>query len=663
MPHCHSTNETVPTISAGNVPTKYFSIALLGNPNVGKTSLFNVLTGARQHVGNWPGVTVEKRSGVMYHKENSFRIVDLPGTYTLGAKSLDEKVARDYLLYESPDTVVVIADALNLERSLYLLLQVLELRGDVILAINSVDEARKKGIKIDRNELSKHLGIPVVLTSAVTGEGIDQLKNLLTKANKKNIHVHYMFSKEIEREIERLSSLISENEKLSNFDPRWLSIKLLEDDEELRKLVGKELHISDKKLELASVRYEYIRHILKDAYRHSKNNGWNISIAIDHVLTHKYLGILVFFAIMYMIFQLTFTVSEPFTVLIERGIEGLAGIVNGAVGIGWLRSLLADGIINGVGAVLVFVPNIFILFLCLGILEETGYLPRAAFVIDRIMYSLKLSGRSFISMLLGFGCNVSSIMSTRSINEPQERLVTMLVSPFISCSARLPIYIMIAGTFFAANAGLVVFSLYILSIVFTALSALIINRFFFKGKPSPMIMELPRYRAPRIKSLGIYTWNNGKHFLEKAGTIIFVASIIIWVLYYLPGGGIQNSYAAAIGKFIEPIFRPIGFSWQMVTSLLFGVAAKEVIVSSMNTLYLAGGAAGTSMITPALLGISKATAYAFLVFVLLYIPCAAVIASIKNESGSWKYAVFSIVYSFVLAYIVAFMFNLIGGMI
>ena len=472
-----------------------------------------------------------------------------------------------------------------------------------------------------------------------------------------------MFSPEIEKEIADLSARVSANRDLINFDSRWFSIKLLENDEELKRLIGEDLIVSDRRLEIASVRYDYIRHVLEDAYKHSKVDGWDASTAIDHVLTHKYLGILIFFSVMYMIFQLTFTVSEPFTLLIERGVDGLAGMVENTIGIDWLESLLADGIIQGVGAVLIFVPNIFILFLCLGILEETGYLPRAAFVIDRIMYSLKLSGRSFISMLLGFGCNVSSIMSTRSINEPQERLVTMLVSPFISCSARLPIYIMIAGTFFAANAGLVVFSLYILSIVFTAVSALIINRFMFKGKPSPMIMELPRYRSPRLKSLGIYTWNMGKHFLEKAGTIIFVASIMIWVLYYLPGGGIQNSYASAIGRVLEPIFRPLGFTWQMVTSLLFGVAAKEVIVSSMNTLYLAGGTAGSIDLTPGLVGISGATAYAFLVFVLLYIPCAATIAAIKNESGSWRYGILSIVYSFGLAYVVALIFNLIGGIL
>ena len=648
---------------SSNVPAKTFSVALLGNPNVGKTSLFNVLTGARQHVGNWPGVTVEQRVGVMYHQEKTFRIIDLPGTYTIGAKSLDEKVARDYLLYESPDIVVVVADALNLEKSLYLLLQVLELRGNVVLAINSVDEAKARGIHIDRDELSKHLGIPVVLTSAVTGEGVEQLKSLLARTSKTSIHVHYMFSPEIEKEIADLSARVSANRDLINFDSRWFSIKLLENDEELKRLIGEDLIVSDRRLEIASVRYDYIRHVLEDAYKHSKVDGWDASTAIDHVLTHKYLGILIFFSVMYMIFQLTFTVSEPFTLLIERGVDGLAGMVENTIGIDWLESLPADGIIQGVGAVLIFVPNIFILFLCLGILEETGYLPRAAFVIDRIMYSLKLSGRSFISMLLGFGCNVSSIMSTRSINEPQERLVTMLVSPFISCSARLPIYIMIAGTFFAANAGLVVFSLYILSIVFTAVSALIINRFMFKGKPSPMIMELPRYRSPRLKSLGIYTWNMGKHFLEKAGTIIFVASIMIWVLYYLPGGGIQNSYASAIGRVLEPIFRPLGFTWQMVTSLLFGVAAKEVIVSSMNTLYLAGGTAGSIALTPGLVGISGATAYAFLVFVLLYIPCAATIAAIKNESGSWRYGILSIVYSFGLAYVVALIFNLIGGIL
>lgn len=644
------------------IPTKRLSVALLGNPNVGKTSIFNVLTGARQYVGNWPGVTVEKRVGIMYHNNIEFKITDLPGTYTLSATSLDEKIARDFLLYESPDIVIVISDAINLERSLYLLLQVLELRGDVILVVNAIDEAKKSGIYIDKSEIEKHLGIPVVLTSAVTGEGISELKNIMSKMKEGKVHVHYVFGDELEEKINQISSILATREELKNYDTRWLAIKILEGDTEIQKLTGIK---TDKEFsqELAVTRYRFIKQILRDAYSKKTKTKWDLNTAIDHVITHKFLGLLIFLIIMYAVFQLTFSFGAPLSSLIDEGIQKLAGFFSSIIHVQWLSSLISDGIISGVGAVLVFVPNIFILFLALGILEESGYLPRAAFVIDKIMYAMKLSGRSFMSMILGFGCNVSSIMAARAINEPQERITTILVSPFISCSARLPVYVLIAGIFFGAKAGLVVFSLYILSIVFTVLSALFFNKLLYKGKPAPMIMELPRYRRPTVRSLLIYTWNRGKHFLEKAGTIIFAASILIWFLSYFPSGGnVQESYAAMLGKALEPLFRPIGFSWQIVTSLIFGIAAKEVIVSTLTMFYstsadLAGGALTlVNSLTPA-------TAYAFLIFVLLYVPCAATLVVMKSETGSIKYPIISVVYSFALAYIMALLFSFIGGYI
>ncbi|OAA30426.1 iron transporter FeoB [Kosmotoga arenicorallina S304] len=642
------------------VPAKYTSVALLGNPNVGKTSLFNALTGARQYVANWPGVTIEKRVGTLFYGDRSFRIIDLPGTYTLGATSIDEKVARDYLLYESPDLVVVVTDALNLERSLYLLLQVLELRGNVILAINSIDEAKKAGIRIDSKELSKHLGIPVVLTSAFTGEGIENLKEAMLKISRSGIHVHYLFPDHIEGLISKLSSSLKLKNELRNFDSRWLSIKILERDKEVMELTGIDPDV-DYSADIANARYEFIKELLKDSYRDSKKHYWDLNTAIDHVITHKYLGILIFFAIMYLVFQITYGFAEPFTTLIEKGFDTLGAFVDKSIPIPWLASLLSDGVIGGVGAVITFVPSIFILFLALGVLEETGYLPRAAFVVDRIMYSMKLSGRSFMSMLLGFGCNVSSIMSTRTISEPQERIVTILVSPFISCSARLPVYIMIASIFFGKAAGLAIFSLYVLSVLFTFGSALLFNKLLFKGKPSPMIMELPRYRKPTLRSLMLYTWNRGKHFLEKAGTIILAASIVIWLLSYFPTGDILTSFASVLGKSLEPLFRPLGFTWQMVTSLIFGGAAKEVIVSSLSTLYGATLLPGISGLAVLSSQINPAVAFGFLVFVLLYFPCFATIAAIKNESGSWKYVWITVLYGFGVAYLLALVIKLIGG--
>jgi ferrous iron transport protein B len=611
-------------------------------------------------VANWPGVTVEKRVGSLKHGDLALDIVDLPGTYTLGSRSLDEKIARDFLIDERPNVVVVIGDAINLERSLYLLLQVLELRGDVVLAVNAVDEARKAGLEIDKNELGKQLGIPVVITSAATGEGIEELKEVLVKSARSSSHIHYLFSEEIEEKIEALAGRFRLVPTLSEFDGRWLAIKSLEHDNGVEKLTGFKAE-KDFSSELAETRYRYIKRVLSTSVKGKEKHGWDLSEAIDHVITHRVLGIFVFLSVIYIVFQLTFTISGPLSLLIESALETLGSFLGNSIGPDWLRSLVVDGIIGGVGAILVFVPNIFILFMALGVLEESGYLPRAAFVIDRLMYSMKLSGRSFISMLLGFGCNVSSIMSTRSISEPKERIVTILVSPFISCSARLPVFLLIAGTFFGTKGGVVVFFLYLLSIVVTVLSALIINRLLFKGEPSTMIMELPRYRKPRVSSIMLYTWNKGRHFLEKAGTIILGASIVIWILSYFPAEGSQ-SYAAMIGRTLEPLFIPLGFSWEMISSLVFGVAAKEVIVSSLTTFYGNYAVMGSAMEVMRV-AISPVTAFSFLVFVLLYVPCLPTLAVTKNETGSYRYVFFSVAYSLAVAYSVALVVRVIGGLL
>ncbi len=639
---------------------KKTTVALLGNPNVGKTSIFNCLTGSKQIVANWPGVTVEKRVGSLKHGDIALDIVDLPGTYTLGSRSIDEKIARDFLIDERPNVVVVIGDAINLERSLYLLLQVLELRGDVVLVVNAVDEARKAGLEIDKNELGKQLGIPVVMTSAATGEGIEELKETLVKSVRSSSHIHYLFSEEIEQRIEALAGRFRLAPALSEFDSRWLAIKSLEHDSEVEKLTGFKVE-KDFSSELAETRYRYIKRVLSTSVKGKEKHGWDLSEAIDHVITHRVLGIFVFLSVIYIVFQLTFTVSGPLSLLIESGLETLGSSLGNLIGPAWLRSLVVDGIIGGVGAILVFVPNIFILFMALGVLEESGYLPRAAFVIDRLMYSMKLSGRSFISMLLGFGCNVSSIMSTRSISEPKERIVTILVSPFISCSARLPVFLLIAGTFFGAKGGVVVFFLYLLSIIVTVISALIINRLLFKGEPSTMIMELPRYRKPRVSSIILYTWNKGRHFLEKAGTIILGASIVIWILSFFPSEGSQ-SYAAMIGRTLEPLFVPLGFSWEMISSLVFGVAAKEVIVSSLTTFYGNYALMGSAMEVMRA-AISPVTAFSFLVFVLLYVPCLPTLAVTKNETGSYRYVFFSVIYSLAVAYSLALVVRMIGGLL
>lgn len=473
----------------------------------------------KQYVANWPGVTVEKRVGKLEKENRSFKVVDLPGTYTLGANSLDEKITRDYLIEEELEIVVVIADAVKLERSLYLLFQVLEMRGDVILAINSLNEAKKENIFIDPEELRQHLGIPVFLMSAYTGEGVKDFVKGIFKYSIGSSHVHHIFSKELENKITELSSIFRNKEELKDYDSRWLSIKVLEGDEEICKLTGINLKRNFSS-EISQLRYEHIKYILKESYKKPGKEKWGINTATDHVFTHKYLGLAIFFSFMYLVFEITFTFGEPFALMIEEGLGVLGSFIDGLISIKWLADVLSEGIVGGVVAVLVFAPNIFILFLIMGILEESGYLPRAAFVVDKAMYTLKLSGRSFMSLLLGFGCNVTSIMSTRSISEPQEKIVTAIVSPFISCSARLPVYIMIAGVFFSARAGIVIFSIYLFSIFITAVSSIFINKLLFKGKPA-MIMELPRYRTPKISSLIQYTWNRGKHFLKKSWEYYF----------------------------------------------------------------------------------------------------------------------------------------------
>ncbi|MCD6449287.1 MAG: ferrous iron transport protein B [Thermotogaceae bacterium] len=645
-------------------------VALVGNPNVGKSSLFNAITGSRQYVANWPGVTVSRREGIRRWRGNEIKFVDLPGIYSLGAISLDEKITREYIMKEAPDVVVVVVDSLNMEQGLYLLIEVLEMREDIILVVNAIDEARKRGVFINKYELEKHFGVHTVLTSAVTGEGITELLDkILHVLRSKEVHslVQIRYSEEIEREIRRIVKEIEKTEKLKSYKERWLAVKYLEGDEEVLKLLKDTINLDPMdgekyehfRSKIAKRRYEYIDTVLKEAVS-TKMQKMTFSEAIDHVMTHRFLGIPIFLSMMYLTFRFTFDVMAPFSDLIDAGMGKLADIVRNIAGDGWVSSLIADGIIGGVGAVLVFVPNIFGMFLALGFLEEFGYLPRAAFVIDRIMYRLKLSGRAFMSLILGFGCNVPSIMSTRGISDPRERLITILVSPFITCSARLPVYLLIVGTIFKGIETAMIFIIYISSMLLTAVSALFWNRVLFKGEPVPLIMELPRYRIPTFKNLSLYVWERGKHFLEKAGGIILISSIVIWFLGYMPNhGDIEHSYAAALGKFLSPVFAPLHFNWRMVTALIFGTAAKEVVVSTLSMLY---GGSGANLALGLAHDFNIVTALAFIFFVMAYVPCFATIATTASESGSWKWAAISVIYSLSVAYIIALVITLIGGM-
>lgn len=643
------------------------TVGLVGNPNVGKTSIFNRLVGARQYVANWPGVTVSKIEGATTWLNDTIHVIDLPGTYSLTTQSSDEKVTRDFLFYTPPNVTVLIADSINPEQSFYLLIELLELNSNVILVMNSIDEAKKLGIKINKFELQKHFGIPVVFTSAKTGEGIEELKNLIVEVARGKHSKKVIFNYgDLENIILKIEKDIPDN-LFSN--KRFAALKFLEDDKEIHEKLSPYIKIEKSTIESASVlipsvRYSHVQNIIKEAYSgKSLNYQRTVNDKIDHILTHKYLGIPILLLIMYLVFKFTFDVVQPLSDYLDLLVSNLSVFIK-SFGDNTFISLLADGVVSGVGAILVFIPNIFALFFALGILEETGYLPRAAFVVDRIMYKMKLSGRAFMSLLLGFGCNVSSIMSTRGLPDEKERIGTILASPFISCSARLPVYIMITSIFFNKFKGEVLFSIYIFSILITAFTAYFVNKLFFKGEDVPLVMELPRYRIPTLRNILIYMWNKGKHFIEKAGTIILASSIVVWFLSYFPSKGhIETSFAAYIGKLIEPILKPLGFNWQIATSLLFGASAKEVIVSSLSMLY---GFAEHDISTARLLlsqSMSSVSAYAFLIFVLLYFPCFATLSSIKSETGSWKWVLFSVIYSLIIAYIFSFLVVIIGNII
>lgn len=638
-------------------------VALCGNPNVGKTSLFNALTGMRQYVANWPGVTVEVREGVRNWKGHQLIITDLPGTYSLLATSTDERIARNFLLYNTPDVVVVVADALSLEQGLYLLLEVLELEIKAILVVNAIDEAKKKGLFIDKQELSKHLKVPVVLTSAVTNEGMEDLLNsIVSVASGEHKKVLLTFSEETERIVQRVRDAIVA--QVGEPAARWFAIKYLEGDPETVEKLSQirlepNVEPGSLKSKIARERYDHIQLIIKESVRASSKQ-LSLSEAIDHVLTHKFIGIPVFLAIMYLAFNFAFETVQPLSDLVEMAFERLAEWVKIWLGEGMVSSMLADGILGGVGAVLTFVPNIFALFFLLGIMEDSGYLPRAAFVMDRVMYNLKLSGRSFMSFLLGFGCSVPAVLSTRAIPETRERIVSILSVPFISCSARLPVYLLIASIFFSRNQSLVIFSVYLLSMFAAMLSSLILNKLIFKGQRSFFILELPRYRLPTLKNLVLYTWLRGKHFLMKAGTIIFMASLLLWALMYFPDpNDVTRSFAAYIGRLVSYVLKPLGFDWRASTALFFGVAAKEIIVSTFGMLFNSQGETLSEHLSQLF---DPVQAYSFIVFVMAYVPCFATLATIKSEIGT-KYTVLAIFYSFSIAYLMAFSVKLIGGVL
>jgi len=652
------------------------TLALAGNPNVGKTTLFNSLTGARQHVGNWPGVTVEKKVGTASHRGREITIVDLPGTYSLSAYSLDEIVTRDYILKGRPDAVIHILDASNLERNLYLTIQLLELDVNVVLALNMYDIVKSRGDSIDVEKLSKNLGIPVVETVASTGEGIDELIDAAIEVSSKEIDkYHPYYGEEIEKRISKVMKILEKDDKVApRFPMRWLAIKVLEEDKEVHKMLeGNEIEPQLRKymdkegqnteLELVNRRYENVRCVMSDSCKLAEGS-LDPSDMLDKVATNKYLGIPIFLAMMWAAFELTFKAAEPFTIMIDKFFNWLIVFITENVPNEQLASLLGDGIIGGVGSVLVFVPNIFMLFLIISLLEDSGYLARAAFVMDKVMSKIGLHGKSFIPLLIGFGCSVPAIMACRSIEDNKDRLITILSTPFITCGARFPVYVLFAGAFFVGSESAVVFSMYILSILMAILSAILLRKLIFKGEKSPFILELPPYRMPTIRSALLHMWDRGKMYLKKAGTIIFLGVVIIWVLASFPPGveyGSGDSAIGMIGRVIEPVIRPLGFDWKIAVALTLGFVAKEIVVGSLGTLY--GTGENEELLQDQLRNdpnMTALTSLGVMIFTLIYIPCLATVAIIRKETNSWRWTLFSVVYSVSLAWVITFIIYRVG---
>lgn len=675
-------------------------VALVGNPNCGKTSLFNIASGSHEHVGNYSGVTVDAKEGRFEYKGYKFILIDLPGTYSLSAYSPEELFVREHLIKELPDVVVNVVDATNLERNLYLSSQLIDMDLRVVMALNMFDEFSQKKDKLDIKMLGTLLGMPIVPTVSKTGKGINELfdsiidiyENIHTK-RARHIHIHH--GVEVEKSIEKVQHLIRQNEGIrQKYSTRYLAIKYLENDKEIAKEV--ELfenrdeiiaarYQEDKRIErligsnlesaIVDAKYAFIQGALKETYKPSSETPKKtLTDRIDSIITNKWLAFPIFILILYVMFEATFKLGEYPMMWIEWLVEKFALFISTTMPEGLFKDLIVDGIIGGVGSVLVFLPNILILYMFISLLEDSGYMARAAFIMDKLMHRMGLHGKSFIPMIMGFGCNVPAIMATRMIENRKSRLVTILIIPLMSCAGRLPIYILLAGAFFPSYGSLVMLGIYGLGILLAIFSAKVISR-FMKEDDLPFVMELPPYRVPTSKSIFRHTWEKGKQYLQKMGGIILVASLIIWSLGYFPrqqegqttAQQQEQSYIGTIGKAIEPALEPLGFDWKMGVGILSGIAAKELVVSTMGVLYnidqeqLDSGS-GETMLQKALQQASTpAAALAFMVFVLLYFPCIATFIAIKQEGGGWKWAIFSAIYTIILAWVAAFAVYQIGS--
>ena len=670
-------------------------VALVGNPNCGKTSLFNIASGSHEHVGNYSGVTVDAKEGHFKFKDYDITLVDLPGTYSLSAYSPEELYVRKNLLETMPDVVVNVVDASNIERNLYLTTQLIDMNLRVVMALNMYDELEHKGDKLDIKQLGYLLGMPVCPTVCRDGRGIPELFDTVIKvyenaAPRLSRHIHINHGTEVERSIKAVQPLIASNEELkTHYSTRYLTIKYLETDKDVEKLLSgvpnidkiqaaraKEQERIQSLLDttpesaIVDAKYAFIQGALAETYEKYQEARpvRTITDKIDAIVTSQWLAFPIFILLLWFIFWATFTVGQYPMDWIDAGVSWLGDVVGSWMSEGWLKDLVVDGVIAGVGSVLVFLPNILILYFFLSIMEDSGYMARAAFIVDKLMHRIGLHGKSFIPMVMGFGCNVPAIMATRSIESRKSRLVTIAIIPFMSCAGRLPIFVLFAGAFFPSNPATALLGIYLLGIVLAILSATILSK-FIKEDDLPFVMELPPYRIPTAKAIWRHTWEKGKQYLEKMATTILLFSIAIWFLGYFPrhegettAYQQEHSYIGTIGKTIEPAMEPLGFNWKMDVGLLAGIGAKELVISTMGVMYAQDGeeyeGMGTdndTVLQSALKStIPTAAALAFMVFVLLYFPCIATFVAIKNETGKWRWAILLCTYTIVVAWIFAF---------
>ena len=712
------------------------NVALVGNPNCGKTSLFNIASGAHEHVGNYSGVTVDAKEGFFDFQGYHFRIVDLPGTYSLSAYTPEEIYVRKHIIDETPDVIINVVDASNLERNFYLTTQLIDMNVRMVIALNMYDELEASGNKLDYLKLSQLFGVPMVPTVCRKGEGVDKLFHVIigiyegsdfltqkkaeirtevledlrdwhetyvpdhkfgSHSEEEHIrprgifrHIHINHGPELERSIQAVKKLISVNEQIRHkYSTRFLAIKLLEDDKDIELFVetlpngGEILALRDKEVQriynvmnedseqaITDAKYGFITGALKETFTDNHMEKEQTTRVIDSIVTHRIWGYPIFFLFLYIMFEGTFVLGDYPMQGIEWLVDQLGNLIRNNMAEGPLKDMLVDGIIGGVGGVIVFLPNILILYFFISVMEDSGYMARAAFIMDKIMHRMGLHGKSFIPLIMGFGCNVPAIMASRTIEDRKCRLITMLVNPLMSCSARLPIYLVMVGAFFPNQASFVLLCIYATGIILAVLMARLFSKFLVNGDDAPFVMELPPYRMPTTKSILRHTWEKGAQYLKKMGGIIMIASIIIWFLGYYPQHDAyetvaeqqENSYIGQIGKAVEPVIEPLGFDWKLGIGLISGVGAKELVVSTLGVLYTNEEDVENVNLSNRI-PITPLAALAYMLFVLIYFPCIATLAAIKQESGSWKWALFAAGYTTVLAWCIAFVVYQLGNLI